>query len=232
MKTIGVLGGLGPQATMDFEARIHAVAQRLLPQRGNSGYPPMIVSYHRTLPILVDDQNRPLVPHQLDPRLLEAAKKLGASADFLVIPSNAPHQFQHELEEASGLKVLSMIDLVINEVRQRGWKYVGVLGFGEPTVYLLPLRHVGIGCETISAELSRQLDQAILAVMEGRAGPKEQSLARIAIERMRLQQIDGTILGCTEIPLLLQEQAEAPDLINPLQLLAEAAVREAVGESA
>jgi aspartate racemase len=231
MKTIGVLGGMGPQATMDFEARVHAVSQRLLPQRGNSGYPPMIVSYYRALPMLVDEQNRPLEPRQPDPRLLEAVKKLGACADFLVVPSNAPHQFQPELEEASGLKVLNMIDLVIHEVRQRGWKYIGVLGFGEPTVYLTPLRHLDIGCETISAALSHQLDQAILAVMEGRAGPKEQSIARIAIERMRLQQVDGTILGCTELPLLLQEQTEAPDLINPLHLLAEAAVREAMSLS-
>ena len=35
MKTIGVLGGLGPQATMDFEARVHAAAQRLIPQRAS-----------------------------------------------------------------------------------------------------------------------------------------------------------------------------------------------------
>ena len=35
MKTIGVPGGLGPQATMDFEARVHAAAQRLIPQLAN-----------------------------------------------------------------------------------------------------------------------------------------------------------------------------------------------------
>ena len=64
MKTIGVLGGAGPQATMDFEARFHAVSQRLLPQRGNSGYPPMIVYYYRSLPMLVDEQNRPLEPRR------------------------------------------------------------------------------------------------------------------------------------------------------------------------
>jgi aspartate racemase len=47
MKTIGVLGGLGPQATMDFEQRIHRVAQQLIPPLGNSGYPPMVVYYCR-----------------------------------------------------------------------------------------------------------------------------------------------------------------------------------------
>jgi aspartate racemase len=230
MKTIGVLGGMGPQATMDFEARIHTVSQQLIPQNGNSGYPPMIVYYHRALPMLVDEHNKPLMPRQVDPRFLAAAKKLASTADFLVIPSNAPHQFQQEIEAASGLKILNMIDLVVSEVRRRGWKYVGVIGLGEPTVYLTPLRQLGIGCETISAELMRQLDQAILAVMEGRAGAKEASIARIAIEALRVQQVDGVILGCTEIPLLLKEQAEAPNFINPLQLLAEAAVREAISD--
>ena len=43
MKTIGVLGGLGPQATMDFEARVHRESQRRIPPRMNGGYPPMIV---------------------------------------------------------------------------------------------------------------------------------------------------------------------------------------------
>lgn len=45
MKTIGVLGGLGPQATMEFEVRVHRAAQRLIPQDGNQGYPPMVVYY-------------------------------------------------------------------------------------------------------------------------------------------------------------------------------------------
>jgi aspartate/glutamate racemase len=46
MKTIGVLGGLGPQATMDFEVRLHRESQRLIPPQMNGGYPPMVVHYH------------------------------------------------------------------------------------------------------------------------------------------------------------------------------------------
>ena len=95
-------------------------------------------------------------------------------------------------------------------------KTIGVLGGMGPQATMDFDRHLDIGCEIISTALSQQLDQAILAMMEGRAGPKEQSLARVALEQMRVQQVDGTILGCTELPLLLQEQAEAHDLINPL----------------
>ena len=43
MKITGVLGGLGPQATMDFEARIHRISQQLIPRQANTGYPPMVV---------------------------------------------------------------------------------------------------------------------------------------------------------------------------------------------
>ena len=50
MKTVGVLGGLGPQATMEFEALVHDVAQRLISQRVNAGYPPMLVYYFRGVP--------------------------------------------------------------------------------------------------------------------------------------------------------------------------------------
>lgn len=78
MKTIGVLGGLGPQATMDFEARLHAVSQQLIAPHGNRGYPPMLVYYYRNAPFLMQDDHMPVLPLQADPRLLEAVKKLGA----------------------------------------------------------------------------------------------------------------------------------------------------------
>ena len=128
MKTIGVLGGLGPQATMDFEARVHRVAQRLIPPSYNRGYPPMVVYYFRHAPGLLTDEDKPVIPHRPDPRLLEAAKWLGGLADFLVITANSAHLFRAEIEQAAGCKVLSMIDTTLDEVRRRKWKRVGVLG--------------------------------------------------------------------------------------------------------
>jgi aspartate racemase len=137
--TIGVLGGLGPQATMDFEARVHRVAQRLLPSNFNGGYPPLVVYYCRHAPFLLTDQGTPQLPLQPDPRLLEAARRLGGLADFLVIPSNGAHLVQAEIEQAAGRKVLSMVEATLEEVRRRQWKRVGVLGLGDPVVYTRPL---------------------------------------------------------------------------------------------
>ncbi len=226
MKTIGVLGGIGPQATLDFEARVHSVSQRLIPQRGNMGYPTLVVYYLRQPPAVVAPDLRPVLPPQPDPAFLDAAKKLGPLCDFLVIISNAAHMFQDQVEQASGRKVLSMIDVTLDEIKDQG-KKIGVLGMGDPVVYTAALDRLGIQCETLSGEMRNRLDEAIIALDEGRDGPETVRTAMEAVAELRGREVDWIILGCTEIPLLLGKETNAPDLINPAQLLAEAAVRHA-----
>jgi aspartate racemase len=230
MKTIGVLGGISPQATMDFEQRLHAVAQRLIPQLGNLGYPPLVVYYHRGAPVLIDEQGHPLLPRRLDPRFLDAARRLGAWADFLVITANAPHLNLPDIEQAAARPVLSMVALAVDEVRRRGWARVGLLGLGDPVVYREPLDQLGLAYETLSEPERAPLDAAIIALMEGRTDAAARAVARTAVDTLRARPVDGVILGCTEIPLLLGVEAETPDLLSPLSLLAEAAVRAALAE--
>jgi Aspartate racemase len=230
VKTVGVIGGMGPQATMDFEARFHREAQRLIAPRFNAGYPPLVVVYLRHLPMRCDESGRPIQPYEVDPRLLDAARALGALVDFLVMTSNAPHLFAAEVERAAGRKVLSMIELVVDDVRRRGWHRVGVMGFGDPLVYTRSLTALGIECETLPPELRASLDRKIGAVMEGREGEEHRTVASQALETLRGRSVEGVILGCTEIPLLLGEAGVAADLLNPLQLLAAAAVRAALDE--
>ena len=231
MKTIGVLGGLGPQATMDFVARVHAVSQAHYPQAsGNSGYPPLAVYYHRKPPMLFDDDGSPLIPRQPDPQMLEGVRWLGQTADFLVITANDPHTMADEIEAAAGIPLLNMIDLTLAEAARRGWQRIGALALGEPRVYAGPLAERGLDVEAIGSPLRDLLDQAILRYLAGHTSVEETAVALQAVEELRDRGVDGIILGCTEIPLLLGGAAEAGDLINPAQLLAETAVREAEGE--
>jgi len=225
MKTIGVLGGVGPQATMDFEQRLHRAAQRIIPPQLNSGYPPMFVCYLRHPPILTRESGEPILPIQPHPGLFERAKELGAVSDFLVITSNGVHMFKEEIQHASGKPVLSMTDLALAEVKLRCWKRVGVLGMGEPTVYTKPMRSLGITSETLDAAQRDELSHAFFHVMEGRATSEHTEIARRAIQTLRERNVDGIILGCTELPFLLSaDDRSASDLLDPLDLLAEAAV--------
>jgi aspartate racemase len=223
MKRMGVLGGISAQATIDFEARVHRAAQRLVPQDWNRGYPPMVVWYHRELPLHWDADGRPLGIH---PGLVEAATRLGPLVDFLVVPCNSAHLGIGELRAAAGRPVLSMIDVALHEVTRRGCRRVGVLGARRAVpAYLDGLRAHRVGTEEIDATLQQPLDAGIQAVMEGREGKDDRDAALAAIGALRARGVDAVLLGCTEIPLMLGDDSDAPDLLHPAALLADAAVR-------
>ena len=225
MKTIGILGGFGPQATMDFEARIHKVSQQLIPQRMITGYPPVITWFCRHPPLLLNTDSTPVIPRQPDPRLIEAARKLGPLTDVIVIPSNTPHLFQAAIEKASGNPVLSIIREVLAEVDVRRWQTVGVVGFGDPVFYTAPLTEKGLESITLEHRAALKLDVAIRKVMEGRDDQGSVKAAEDAVNQLREKGADGVVLGCTEVPLLLKDRLPDDYLINPAQLLAEAVVR-------
>lgn len=231
MKRMGVLGGMSAQATMDFEARVHRVAQRLIPQNRSHGYPPMVVWYHRGGPLRMGADGRPLVPREVDPGLIEAARWLGKSVDFIVMTCNAAHVGIDAIREAAACPVLSMIDLAVEDAVRRGCRRVGVTGFaGAPAVYTDALKARGIDHAGIAEALQPALDAGIHAVAEGREGARDTGAARAAVAALRGAAVDGIVMGCTEIPLLLGDDSIGADLINPLELLAEAAVKFAISE--
>lgn len=231
LKTIGVIGGLGPQATIDFESQIHLASQKLIPQFENQGYPPMLTYFIRHQPMMLNEDGtipEILKPH---PHLLDVAKMLARNVDFLVIPSNTPHIFIDEIEQATGKKVLNMISVTIAEVKKRDPKRVGILAIGHTFrsgLYQKPLEEMGIQYEGVSDEILERLNKAIFAVMEGRNNKDDTASAMKAVSYLRQKNSDVIILGCSELPLLLNNETTAPDLINPTQLLAEAAIREAI----
>jgi len=228
MRTIGVLGGIGPQATMDFEARVHAVAQGLIPQSVNRGYPPMVSVYIRHPPVMLEQDGRPRQPLTLDMRVLETVGRLGEWADILVIPCNTPHLFIEEIRGAAGCEVLSIVEVTVAELRRRGPGPVGLVGFGIPQVYTERFEQERFEVLSLPAELRRRLDDAILRLMEGVTEDRHRKVAREAVESARAAGAAVTVLGCTEIPLLLGDDADQPDLVNPAQLLAEVAVRRSI----
>jgi aspartate racemase len=176
----------------------------------------MVVWYLREAPFKLTESGARILPLQPNERLLEAAKFLGTRADFLVITSNGPHAIKAEIEQVAGRPVSSMVDLVADEAVRRGWKRVGVMEFMGGRLYQHLLAGRGITIEYPLEEAQEPLNRAILALMEGRAGPAEQAAGETALNEVRGRGVDGVILGCTEVPLLLAFEQNAPDVINPI----------------
>lgn len=228
MRRIGVIGGLGPQATIDFLDRLHKFSATVIPQFANRGFPPVMVDFVREAPMLVLPDGTPIEPLQPDPKLLAAAKRLGPHSDFLVIASNTPHFFKSQIEKASGKKVLSIVDVVVEEVKRRGYEKVAVLAVGvtlRNRLYQDPLETLGVECITPSERLVERMDNASWSLMEGKK-PNMRPVNEASREFS--EKADGIILGCTEFPLLMHSGGDDYNIINSTQLLAEAAVRYAI----
>jgi aspartate racemase len=179
--------------------------------------------------VQLGEDGRAREPLEIDPRVLEASARLGAWADFLVIVANTPHLFVDEIAAAAGRPVLSMVDLVVEELERRGDRPVGLLGLGVPQAYVDRFARERIDVVTAPRDVRAPLDEAILRMLEGITTGEHRAAARAAVAAVREAGAAGTVLGCTEIPLLLGEHANAPDLVDPARLLARAAVRRAVG---
>ncbi|HMA35295.1 MAG TPA: aspartate/glutamate racemase family protein [Chloroflexia bacterium] len=226
MKTIGVLGGQCPQATLDLATRVHAATQRRIPQAAPGDYPSLVIYYYRPPPAERAGAGPRRPAPRPDPRLVQAVTQLGALADFLVIAAPAPHQFQAALEHAAGRPILGLIDLVLDAVQERHWTRVGVLG-RDPALYRQGLARRGKAVVSLAdhwPDLRDRLDLAIGALTTGPPDAPSRAVAEEAVAVLRAQRVDGIILSCPEMPLLLGDAANAADLLNPAELLADAAV--------
>lgn len=229
MKRIGIIGGFGQWATLDVIERMLKASAIRVPQYGNRGYPPFDLRMVNRAPMLLNKDGS--FPDVLEPspELLEAAKFVGENSDFLILPSNTPHLFAKDIEKAAGKPLLSMVDLTVNEVKRRACKRVGVLAIGltlEKRLYQEPLESEGVRAVVIPKELSDKLDkEGVYPLQEGASAKDVSAVAHEAVSYLRNQNVDGIILGCSELPILLGKGADDSDIINPSQLLAEAAVK-------
>ena len=239
MKKVGIIGGMGQWATDDILQRIlRASVNYPVPQYGNRGYPRITVEMVSKAPMKLNLDGS--YPDILEPsgELLEAAELVGKNSDFIIIGSNTAHIFKAQIEKASGKPVLSLVDLAVDQAKKRKCKRVGIMAIGVTVKHRLfqdPLIQAGIEPVLLSKELGEKMDnEGVYLIQEGilaekTADPKEYSKATFeALESLRRQNVDGTILGCTEIPILLGSTADDPDIINPSQLLAEEVIRKAL----
>ena len=232
MKRIGVIGGFGQWATLDVMERILKESVVRVPQYGNRGYPPMDIRMCNRAPMLLNEDGS--FPDMLEPspELLDAARFVGANAAFVILLANTPHLFAKQVEEAAGKPLLSIVDVTVNEAVRRNYRRVGVMAIGvtvKKRLYQDPLEERGIESVTLPKELSDRLDdEGVYPIQEG-ANPEEVSdIAFKVVEYLRGQKVDGIILGCTEIPILLGKTSTDSDILNPSQLLAKAAVKRAL----
>ncbi len=220
-KIIGILGGMGPLATVELFRRI--VLNTPAP-RDQEHF--RIIIYNnpkipdRTAYIIGEGKN-PL------PELIRSGKRLEeCGADFIIMPCNTAHFFIEDLRRELKIPVLSMIEAAADEAKKLNLKKVGILattGTVKTGIYQKALEKRGISVILPSKEKQELLMKGIY---EGvKAGNLEMGKKLILeVARDLEKQCDGIIAGCTEVSVTINQKDLKVKLIDAMDAIAKRAV--------
>jgi len=228
-KTIGVLGGMGPWATLDFFEKI----LRLTPAKTDQEHLRVIIDNNPKIP----DRSPAIAGTGEDPTpaLVAGARILQqAGADVIVIPCNTAHYFYERVQNAVSIPVLHIMEEVVSTAREEvpSARVLGILATAAAVSSGLYARACARkGIEVVNPDPAGQqvVNRAIYAVKGGQMGPEiTAGLKKIADGLVR-RGAQALVLGCTELPFVLKPQDVRVPLLDSNQILARAAVRFATG---
>ena len=228
MKTLGIIGGLGPESTIDYYRSIISLFRE---KTGGQGYPPLVI-----VSLDVDKGVRLLDDKQLDEMaeyLASGARQLAAAgADFALLSANSGHIVFEELRRASPIPLISIVEVTCDEVRRRQLKTVGLLG----TRFTMSGRFYFVvaekyGLKLISPTAAEQAwihDKYINELLRGTFLPEtREGLTQIIATMKQRDAIECVVLAGTELPLILRADSIAGlPLFDTTQIHVRAAVAE------
>lgn len=221
-KIIGIIGGVGPQATAYLYDKIIQLAQSKYQATHNGDYPHVIIE---SLPVPDFISNKNDIPEALG-MLKEAVARLTASqVDRICIASNTIHILLPELQPLTPMPFLSMVEYVSDRCRSYEYKTVGLIGtpvLTESKLYERALASRGIAVITPTADELKIVDDIIRGVMAGKNHVTNKDKYIELINSLFEQGAEGIILGCTELPLAVDYTVLGKRVINSDEVLAEA----------
>ena len=237
---MGVVGGVGPAATVDFLAKL----VRNTPAARDQDHIKVMVEQNPQIP----DRTDALLGNGDDPTLaLYAACKTleEGGADLIAIPCNTAHAFVEQMQPALGVPIVNMLTCTADYLRETfpGLREVGVLatsGTLASRVYEQALAARGFVQIAPAALAQGRLMNAIYGPRGAKAGYTSGECAddvSAAVDDLVAQGVQVIVLACTELPLLLRDTVLACPggrvvrLVDPTEVLARRCVAHALGAS-
>jgi aspartate racemase len=166
--------------------------------------------------------------------MLASAHKLKIiGADFVICPDNTIHQALHFIEARLSLPWLHIAQVVAQEAASRGFKRIGITGtrwLTDSEVY--PEAFAARGLDYVRPTIAEreEINRIIMdELVRGIFTPQQVSYFQGVMERLKAQGCDAVVLGCTEIPLIMNDANSPLPTLDSTRLLARAALRRAIG---
>jgi aspartate racemase len=229
MKTIGLLGGVTWESTLEYYRRLNLLAQ----QRYGDLHSAACLLYSFDFQELADLQNAGRWG-ELGDLLAGWARRLEqAGAGLLLICANTLHKVAARLRQEVGVPLVHIVEETARAALQRGFARVGLLGTRitmEDGFYAEGLEARGLKALLPPAPQRSRLDRIIFEELAlGRLEPASRQACLAMAGELVARGAQAVILGCTELPLLLQDAPASAPWLDSLEIHVRAAFELAAG---
>jgi len=228
MKTLGIVGGLGPESTVDYYQRIIALYRERQP---DGSYPQFIiisVDLKKGLDFMDASDLAGMAAY-----LLEEIRKLArAGADFGLIAANTPHIVFEDVAPKSPIPLISIVEATCTAAKAQKLKRLALFGTRytmQATFYPKVFSREGIELLVPDPQDQDYIhDKYLSELVPGKFWPETRADLLAIIDRMKAESdVDGVILAGTELPLILHgETHNGIPLLDTTKIHVEAAVAE------
>ena len=226
MKSVGIIGGLGPETTAEFYLEVVFNCQKI-----NKDQRPLVVI--SSVPLLFEIERDLIATNtgkeRYIPFLIEEAVRLEKSGvDFLVMPCNSLHVFIEEIRNAVSIPVLSIVDETIRYMQEYEFKKVGLISTSatvKNSVYENELRKHQIDFVVPNNLEKAKMDKIIQRLIDGQQLNSDREEIIETAHHLAGSGVDCIALACTDLQLLLPNSDKVP-IFDTMKVLANATVRE------
>ena len=226
MKSVGVIGGLGPETTAEFYLQVIFSCQKL----DTIVRPSVVIS---SVPLLFEIERELIATNtgaeRYFPFLVNEAMRLEkAGVDFLVMPCNSLHVFIEDIRAAVAIPVLSIVEETIRYMKEKEFKNVGIISTSATLandVYESKLTESGISFVAPSGLQRAKMDRIIQRLIDGQHLNRDREEILQVVDELTTKDVDCVALACTDLQLLLPS-SERMIIFDTMKILADATVRE------
>ena len=223
-KTIGIMGGMGPAATVDLMSRIISMTDASSDQE----HIPMIVDNDTRIP----DRTEAILGRGESPapEMLASAKRLeAAGADFIIIACNTAHYFLPRLQSETDIPILDMPAITAKRCAEllpgKTAAILATTGTLDVGIYDKALAREGVEFLVPDDDERKEIMRFIYDVVKAsKPIPPEKEAWSSLLDGLRERGADYFILGCTELPILAESLDDPGPFVDPTEQLAREAV--------
>lgn len=206
MKKIGLIGGIGPASTINYYWEINRLYHA---EFGFDDYPEIVIDSIKMNSIVSAlNENNVAEVQRILTKSVDSLRAAGA--EIVAICSNTPHTILNKFNESFSLPLVSIVDANVAAIKQGNFKNILILGTlttMRSRMYEHALQSANIHSITPSISDQKIIENIIFPHLENGIVLQEEKNTLIALIEKYIQQyqIDGVLLGCTELPLIIED---------------------------